>query len=174
MAHNDQRSAVDIFTDGSCQTHTGIGGWAAVLTTQGFRKEISGHGCDTTSNAMELTAILEALTCLRVRGQVVTVWSDSQNAVGWLKGEYRIKNATIQGLVSAIRSVIADKGLTVAFYWVKGHTNAVADNVRADRLAEAAMREAVAIVSGAVPTPTQPPVFVTQRVPVPPGAAARK
>ena len=163
MSHNTTRCAVDVFSDGSCQTHTGIGGWAAVLSTQGFRKEISGPGYDTTSNAMELTAILEALKCLRLQGQCVNVWSDSQNAVGWLTGNYRIKQESIRALVDAIRQVIRDKGLNVAFHWVKGHTNANADNVIADRLAEAAMRKAVSVLSGAAPIPSQAPEFVTQR-----------
>ena len=58
-------SKVTIYTDGACSGNPGPGGWAAVLTSGGHKKEISGSNPDTTNNQMELQAVLSAIYALR-------------------------------------------------------------------------------------------------------------
>lgn len=68
---------VEIYTDGSCLRNPGPGGWAAILVYGDNKKEISGYSTDTTNNQMELTAVIQALKCLKERCEV-TIYSDSQ------------------------------------------------------------------------------------------------
>ena len=46
----------------------GPGGWGAVLLAGPHRKEISGYEPQTTNQRMELTAIIEALKAVKVKG----------------------------------------------------------------------------------------------------------
>ena len=58
---------IEIYTDGACSGNPGPGGWGAILrfrTAQKvYEKELSGGEANTTNNRMEMTALLEALTC---------------------------------------------------------------------------------------------------------------
>ena len=56
---------VTIYTDGACSGNPGPGGWGAVLMYKDNKKEISGSKQETTNNVMELTAVIEALKCLK-------------------------------------------------------------------------------------------------------------
>lgn len=140
-----------IWTDGSCLSNPGRGGWAYVLTTpnHGTLEERSGHDPDTTNNRMELAAIAEALEAHAGRFRHLTVWTDSQYAVnafnqGWIRkwetNDWRtakrqpVKN---QDLWQRIRQALADGTAEVRFVWVKGHAGHP-DNERADRLAHSA------------------------------------
>ena len=84
---------VIIYTDGACSGNPGPGGWGAILMYKGIKKEISGGSKDTTNNIMEVTAVIEALKCLKVESDV-QVYSDSAYTVnafnqkwifGWIK-----------------------------------------------------------------------------------------
>ena len=79
---------VTIYTDGACSGNPGPGGWGAILMCNGIQKEISGAQKNTTNNIMEITAVVEALKCLRVESNV-QVYSDSAYTVnackqGWI------------------------------------------------------------------------------------------
>ncbi|MCR4282161.1 MAG: ribonuclease HI, partial [Bauldia sp.] len=45
---------VTIWSDGACSGNPGPGGWGAVLTWNGHRKEVKGGEAATTNNRMEL------------------------------------------------------------------------------------------------------------------------
>jgi ribonuclease HI len=68
---------ITIHTDGSCETQTRIGGYAAILQCGEHRREIAGRAEDVTINVMELTAVIEALKVLKTAGQTVQVFTDS-------------------------------------------------------------------------------------------------
>ena len=52
---------IKIYTDGACVGNPGPGGWAAIILTEGNKKEIFGGKKLTTNNRMELTAAIKAL-----------------------------------------------------------------------------------------------------------------
>ena len=88
---------VEIFTDGACSGNPGPGGWGAVLRYNGREKELSGGEINTTNNRMELTAVIEALGCLKEPCSV-TLTTDSKYvadaiskgwAVSWQKNGWR-------------------------------------------------------------------------------------
>ncbi len=68
---------ITIYTDGACSGNPGPGGWGAVLIYGTRIKEISGGEENTTNQRMELTAVVEALRALKVKGWDVVVYSDS-------------------------------------------------------------------------------------------------
>ena len=77
-----------IYTDGACSGNPGPGGWGAILMYKDAKKEISGGCKQTTNNIMEITAVVEALKCLKVESDV-QVYSDSAYTVnafkqGWI------------------------------------------------------------------------------------------
>ena len=136
---------VEIFTDGACKGNPGPGGWGAILRYGSAEKEISGGSPDTTNNQMELTAVIEALTCLKEPCSVM-VYSDSTYvcrsinegwiknwlAKNWIKKGKPVPNAELwQKLLPLL-----DKH-SVTFNWVRGH-NGHPENERCDRLAVAA------------------------------------
>lgn len=136
---------VTIYTDGACSGNPGPGGWAAVLLYGDNRKEISGGSKNTTNNIMEITAVIEALKCLKFECQA-KVHSDSAYVVncfnnGWIQ-KWRKNNWQ-----TASKEPVKNKELweelynlvqkhKVEFIKVKGHSNVELNN-RCDELARA-------------------------------------
>jgi len=134
---------VDIFTDGACSGNPGAGGWGAIIRFKGHEKEISGGCRATTNNRMELTAVIEALKCLKERCQV-TVYSDSQyfvNAMtkGWAFS-WRAKNWRRSGNEQVLNPDLWQELLDlwekheIQAVWVKGHAGHP-ENERCDTMA---------------------------------------
>ena len=134
---------VDIFTDGACSGNPGPGGWGAILRYNGIEKEMSGGEKETTNNRMELTAVIEALKCLKEVCEVTLVtdskyvadglgkgWAESWKKNGWKKADRK----------PALNSDLWDELLTlynkhnVKIQWIKGHASHP-ENERCDRLA---------------------------------------
>lgn len=133
---------VVIHTDGACKGNPGPGGWGAVLEYGDAVKEIFGGEPDTTNNRMELTAVIEALRCLKrpCRIRIVTDSQYVQKGVEeWLEGWKRKHWKTAAGKPVANRDLweILDLELArhaVSWEWVRGHQGH-AGNELADTLA---------------------------------------
>jgi ribonuclease HI len=78
----DNRPAVQLFTDGACIGNPGPGGWAFILKhpATGRSKESSGGEHSTTNNRMEIMAVIAGLEALKALSQV-ELFSDSQYVV---------------------------------------------------------------------------------------------
>ena len=142
---------VIIYTDGACSGNPGPGGWGAILMYKGNKKEISGGMKNTTNNIMEVTAVIEALKCLKVESNV-SVYSDSAYTVnafnqGW------IYNWIKKGWKTASGEPVKNKELwqelydltkkhKVEFIKVKGHSDNEFNN-RCDELARNAIKKMV-------------------------------
>lgn len=132
-----------VWTDGSCPSNPGRGGWAAVIVGKdGEPKKISGGKEQTTNNEMEVTAILEGLKAVPLFSKVV-VYSDSQYAIGalsrwyegWMRNGWKKKDGTNPANVDLIKSVLElTECRKVVFEWVKGHSGDPM-NEMCDRLA---------------------------------------
>jgi ribonuclease HI len=129
-------------TDGACSGNPGPGGWAVVFSRSGnVVGECSGAAAATTSNRMELVAVLEALR-RAPKGSRLEIHTDSRNVVGWLAEGWKRNNATLAALCREIDSLIAKRSPAgaVSFHHVRGHRGD-ARNERADRLATAAIEK---------------------------------
>lgn len=135
---------VKVYTDGGCLGTPGTGGWAFIISEPGL-PDFEGYGglkC-TTNNRMEITAVLQALRCLRDREIEVQIYSDSQYVVnsinqwvdGWArKNFFEKKNADLWREYLTLRATVTK----VVANWVRGH-NGHTQNERCDELAEIGM-----------------------------------
>ena len=123
---------VIIYTDGACSGNPGPGGWGAILMYKSAKKEISGGMKNTTNNIMEITAVIEALKCLKVESDV-QVYSDSAYTVNAFKQGW-IYNWMKNGWKTANKEPVKNKELwqelydltkkhKVEFIKVKGHAD---------------------------------------------------
>ena len=133
---------VEIYTDGACAGNPGPGGWAAILTSGGHERELTGYEPATTNNRMELRAAIEGLRALTEPCEV-DLWTDSQyvrNGItewlpqwkkrGWKTADRKpVKNADLW-----VRLEQEIQRHDVAWHWVKGHAGHPG-NERADELA---------------------------------------
>jgi ribonuclease HI len=139
-------SIVEIYTDGACRGNPGPGGWAALLSSGGHEKELSGAEALTTNNRMELTAVIRALEALKHPSEVrvltdseyvrrgITEWVKSWKARGWRTADRKpVKN---QDLWERLDELAA--GHQIEWRWVRGHSG-VPGNERVDRLANEAI-----------------------------------
>ena len=68
---------IKIYTDGSCLSNPGNGGWAAIINTNGEIKKISGNEKNTTNNRMELMAPINALKNINSKDPI-EIFTDSK------------------------------------------------------------------------------------------------
>lgn len=126
---------VTIYIDGACLGNPGDGGWGAVLECNGISKEFNGFIPETTNNRAELTALIEALKCLKKPCKAM-VYSDSQLTVNCASGEWTRKaNRDLWGYFDELQ-----RTHIVKLEWVRGH-NGHPGNERAHKLAEKAARK---------------------------------
>ena len=139
---------VIIYTDGACSGNPGPGGWGAILMYKGAKKEISGGTKNTTNNIMEITAVVEALKCLKIESDV-EVYSDSAYTVNAFKQGW-IYNWMKNGWKTANKEPVKNKELwqelysltkkhKVEFIKVKGHADNEFNN-RCDEMARNAIQ----------------------------------
>lgn len=129
---------ITIYTDGSCQTQTRIGGWAAVLSSCEHRKVLSGSATDTTVNAMELTAVVNGLNALKAAHQTITLYTDSKYVARGIN-EWLL-DWIARGWRTASKQPVANRDLweqlqalmqrhTVTVTWIPREQNAEADGL---------------------------------------------
>lgn len=116
---------VTIYSDGSCLSNPGPGGWACILEHNGNFKEIFGASINTTNNRMELTGVIEGLKCLKYRCKVIIV-TDSQYVVnafnkGWIQSWKRnnFRDRPNSDLWKILLTLVDKHDVT--FQWIKGH-----------------------------------------------------
>ena len=137
----NQTHVVNIYTDGCCLGNPGPGGYSAILSYNGHRKELSGGFRLTTNNRMEIMGAIAGLGELKKRCAVL-VHSDSKLLVdamseGWVEKwreedwENRLNVDLWDELLTLCEAHV------VVFRWVKGH-NGYPPNERCDQLAKMA------------------------------------
>jgi len=125
-----EKPSVVIYTDGSWKNAVHAGGWSALLTYNDEWKLIGNGAVETTINRMELSAVIQALKCLKEPCKVQVV-SDSQLTVniinqfiyGWRKKNFiSAKGTPVMNLdlIKELDSLM--KVHTVKAQWVKSHT----------------------------------------------------
>jgi len=156
-----------IHTDGSCETQTRLGGWAAVLQCGEHQRVLQGSASDTTVNAMELMAVIEALKALKQAGSAVQLFSDSNYVVrgvnewlsDWLKRGW--KNARGEQVANLdlwqqLKTLLEQHAVILT--WIPRGQNSQADELcQSARLAQKPMDDA-----GSETAPTVPPQAVSE------------
>lgn len=140
----------EIYTDGSCRSNTGKGGWGVVVIAENEQiQKLSGSEPHTTNNRMELLAAIEALKFIQKTygdKQELTFYTDStylsrgmtEWVKGWKKRDWKMcngqsmKNADLWKTLDALGCCFTTK-----WKWVKAH-NGNKYNEIADGLAQEA------------------------------------
>jgi ribonuclease HI len=120
---------IEIYTDGSCLTNPGNGGWAAIISEDGKIKKISGNEKNTTNNRMELLAPINALKEMNASSQI-TIYTDSQyvklGITEWIKkwiinNWQTSKKEDVKNKDLWIELYNLNESLNVKWNWVKAH-----------------------------------------------------
>ena len=123
---------ITIYTDGSCLKNPGgAGGWAFCII-EGEGEEYYMCGCEkiSTNNTMELTAVIEALSCVG-KGVDCKIYSDSMLVINCASGKWKRKaNLDLWKEYDTVSS-----GKNVIFEYVKAH-NGNYYNEKVDKLAK--------------------------------------
>lgn len=145
----ENKSTVEIYTDGACSGNPGVGGYAAILMAGGKKKEISGACGTTTNNRMELRAVIEALKEL-TRPCHVKLHSDSAYVINAFNNKW-LDNWQKNGWKNAAGSPVSNKEIwqellalasihDIEWIKVKGHADNEYNN-RCDELAVLAIQD---------------------------------
>ncbi len=120
---------ITIYTDGSCLTNPGNGGWAAIISDGKETKKISGSEKNTTNNRMELLAPINALK--EVNNDIeIKIYTDSQyvkNGITewintWLANNWKTsKKEDVKNKDLWIELYNLNKSLNIQWNWVKAH-----------------------------------------------------
>ena len=130
---------IEIFTDGACRGNPGLGGWGALIRTNGEESSLWGGERDTTNNRMEMEAAIKGLESI-VESSNITITTDSNylkdGITQWLEGWKK------KGWKTAAKKPVKNQDLwmrldelsqfhNVNWKWVKGHSghreNEIAD-----------------------------------------------
>ena len=120
---------IKIYTDGSCLSNPGDGGWAAIISINGEIKEISGSEKNTTNNRMELLAPIRALKEMKQSDQI-EIYTDSQYVkLGitewintWVVNNWKTsKKEDVKNKDLWVELYDLNKSLNVKWNWVKAH-----------------------------------------------------
>ena len=120
---------IKIYTDGSCLSNPGDGGWAAIISINGEIKEISGSEKNTTNNRMELLAPIRALKEMKQSDQI-EIYTDSQYVkLGitewintWVVNNWKTsKKEDVKNKDLWVELFNLNKSLNVKWNWVKAH-----------------------------------------------------
>lgn len=141
----NKQKAIKLYCDGGCYPNPGLGTWAFVCLEPYV--EMSGHDPSTTSNRMELTAIIKAIEFVlsQKNGRMIHIFTDSKYSrngfTNWMhawsennwkrkdKGELvDVKNRDLWETLYKF-----DKANHITIEWVKGH-NGNEYNEMADQL----------------------------------------
>ena len=120
---------IKIYTDGSCLTNPGDGGWAAIINIDGEIKKISGNEKNTTNNRMELMAPINALKYMNSKDPI-EIFTDSKyvkNGITewintWVLNNWKTSNKEdVKNKDLWIELYKLNQSLNVKWNWIKAH-----------------------------------------------------
>ena len=120
---------IEIYTDGSCLTNPGNGGWAAIISDSTNIKKISGNEKNTTNNRMELMAPINALKDMDPKEEI-EIYTDSQYVkLGitewintWIKNNWKTsKKEDVKNKDLWLKLYDLNQSLKIKWNWVKAH-----------------------------------------------------
>ena len=120
---------IKIYTDGSCMSNPGNGGWAAIININGEIKKISGNEKNTTNNRMELMAPIKALKNINSKSPI-EIFTDSKyvkNGITewintWVLNKWKTsKKENVKNKDLWLELHKLNQSLNVKWNWVRAH-----------------------------------------------------
>ena len=121
---------IKIYTDGSCLSNPGNGGWAAIININGEIKKISGNEKNTTNNRMELMAPINALKNINSKDPI-EIFTDSKyvkNGITewintWVLNNWKTsKKENVKNKDLWLELHKLNQSLNVKWNWIKAHS----------------------------------------------------
>ena len=120
---------IKIYTDGSCMSNPGNGGWAAIININGEIKKISGNEKNTTNNRMELMAPIKALKNINSKDpiEIVTDSKYVKNGITewintWVLNNWKTsKKENVKNKDLWLELYKLNQTLNIKWNWVKAH-----------------------------------------------------
>ena len=146
---------VDAFTDGSYLPTYGVGGYAAIMVSEGKTRKCVGYytNSDCTNNKMEIRAIIRVADWLGETQKEpceITIHTDSnyvmqcaKHQFGWLTQEGRPNRTEWIELIRKVKKY----GHKLHFVKVRAHSG-ILNNERADKLAYEQAVKAIHVIGG--------------------------
>ena len=147
---------IEIYTDGSYDNDTNKGAWAAIIFIDDKKNILSGKASNSTHNRMEITAVIEAISFVKIHCKNtccnIIIFSDSQYVVGLPERQTKIQS---QDFVTKKGKTLNNTDLIKTFFEalafqptslvkVKAHqkkTDVENHNIEVDRLCRKLVRE---------------------------------
>ena len=120
---------IKIYTDGSCLSNPGNGGWAAIININGEIKKISGNEKNTTNNRMELMAPINALKNINSKDPI-EIFTDSKyvkNGITewintWVLNNWKTsKKENVKNKDLWLELHKLNQSLNIKWNWVRAH-----------------------------------------------------
>jgi ribonuclease HI len=121
---------IKIYTDGSCLSNPGNGGWAAIINDNNNVTKISGGEKNTTNNKMELMAPIKALQKIK-KNRNVEIYTDSKYVkLGitewihkWIKNNWKTsKKEDVKNKELWLELYKLTKSIKIKWIWIKAHS----------------------------------------------------
>ena len=120
---------IKIYTDGSCLSNPGNGGWAAIINIDGEIKKISGNEKNTTNNRMENMAPINALKYIYSKDpiEIFTHKKNVKNGITewintWVLNNWKTSNKEdVKNKDLWIELYKLNQSLNVKWNWIKAH-----------------------------------------------------
>ena len=136
---------IEVYTDGSCLVNPGgPGGWAVLIKEndkQNREYVLSGGEPSTTNNRMELTAVIEARSCI-MENTECNIYSDSQLTINCATGKWKRK-ANLDLWEEYDKKA---KNVNISYTWVKAHSGDKYNEI-VDKIALGESRQQQAILN---------------------------
>ena len=121
---------IKIYTDGSCLSNPGNGGWAAIINNNGDIIRISGNEKNTTNNKMELMAPIKALQKIEKKDKIEIYIDSKYVKLGitewihkWLKNNWQTsKKEPVKNKELWVQLYNLTKMFEINWIWVKAHS----------------------------------------------------
>lgn len=146
-------SPVTIYTDGSCNTQTCCGAWAAIIMAGEHKTILCDVEKNTTHNRMELMAVIKSIgfAISNHPGAALEIYTDSQyvatlteRAEKLLNTSFITKKGKVLNNSDLLKELILlSKNYAITFHKVKAHQKSDQENLNreVDMICRKAMRE---------------------------------
>jgi len=153
-----QKTIIEIFSDGSCNTKLKIGAWVAIILVNHQEITLNGMFENTTNNQMELIAVIEAICYIdnRFDYDLIKIYTDSQYVANLTQRMDKLtdknfitnKGKNIQNSELVQKLINQIKNHNLEFVKVKAHQKSINEksiiyNRKVDILARKMVREKV-------------------------------
>ena len=138
----------EVYTDGTQLGDVKVGGWASIIKRSTSKRDvvIRGADIDTTSNRMELIAVIESIEYIKKSYSdidKITIYSDSRYVVNgvtewlpkWIENGWRkADNKELLNRDLWVKYCVISHNINIEYNWIKAH-NGHTENTKVDKLA---------------------------------------